>query len=116
MMRRVALVAVIAGLLPPVTGAAILLALAHSLKWGADLPVEVATIGTLAFFWFLVVSSVLFAALPAALFAGIGISVLVTLRARGLLPPALLPLGAVLGTGCGVLVVGVFGGVRWQVR
>ncbi len=47
-----------------------------------------------AFFWFLVVSSVLFAALPAALFAGIGISVLVTLRARGLLPPALLPLGA----------------------
>src|SRR2546422_2996543 len=66
------------------TGAAILLALAHSLKWGADLPVDVATIGTLAFFWFLVVYSVLFAALPAALFAGIGISVLVTLRARGL--------------------------------
>src|SRR6266540_5905829 len=46
MMRRVALVAVIAGLLPPGTGAAILLALAHSLKWGADLPVDVATIGT----------------------------------------------------------------------
>ena len=111
--RRVARLAVIAGLLSPVTGAGILLALAHT-KFRTHLPLDVATIGTFAYFWLLVVYSVLVAALPAALFAGMGASLLVTLPARGVSPRALLPLGAVLGAGCGLFVVGVFGGVPLQ--
>ena len=93
--RRVAWLAVIAGLLSPVTGAGILRALAH--KVGTSLPLDVPTIGTFAYFWVLVVYSVLFAALPAALFAGMGASSLLALRTRGLSHPALLSLGAVLG-------------------
>ena len=56
------------------------------------------------YFRHLVVDFVIFGALPAALVAGIGFSTLVTLRARGLSPRTLLPLGAVLGAVCGVLV------------
>ncbi len=109
--RRVAWLAVIAGLLSPVTGAGILLALAHT-QFGTHLPMGVATIGTRAFFWVLVAYS--FAALPTAIFAGMGASSLLTLRTRGLLPRAPLPLGAVLGAGCGLFIVGVFGGVGLQ--
>lgn len=114
MMCRAARAALIAGLLSPVTSAAILLALARFTTLGTPLPPDVETIGTLAFFMIVMLYAVLFTALPAALFAGIGISVLVTLRARGLSPPALLPLGAVLGAGCGLLLGGFGGGIKPQ--
>jgi len=54
------------------------------------------------------------AALLTAIVAGMGASSLLTLRTRGLLPRAPLPLGAVLGAGCGLFIVGVFGGVGLQ--
>ena len=115
MMCLVARVALIAGLLSPVTGVGILIALAHATKSGTDLPPDVATIGMLGTLALLIGYSVLFAALPAALLAGIGFFVLVTLRARGLSPPTLLALGAVLGAGGVILVIiGVFGNLELQ--
>ena len=51
---------------------------------------------------------------PAGLFAGMGASSLLTLRTRGLLPRAPLPLGAVLGAGCGLFIALVIGGERLQ--
>ena len=99
MVRRVVLVAVLTGALAPVTGAGLLLAFAY-IWFGAVVPLDIYT----RYFQSLVVGFMISGAAPAALFAGVGLSMLAGLRAGGLPPPALLLLGGVLGAGCGLLV------------
>jgi hypothetical protein len=99
MRRRLALVATLTAVLSPVTGAGLLLACAY-LRGGAAVPQDV----YMTYFRHLVVPFIMFGALPAALFAAVGLSALATLRARGLAAHTLLLLGAVLGAACGLLV------------
>ena len=99
MIRRLTGVALTAGLLAPVTGAALLLAIAY-IRFGTTVSQDVFAL----YFRLLVVTLVIFGTLPAALVAGIGFSTPVTLRARGLSPRTLQPLGAALGALCGPLV------------
>ena len=106
-MRRVARVALIAGFLSPVTGAGLLLSFAY-IRFGAAVPQDV----YMTYFRHLVVSLIIFGALPAAVFTGMGLGTFVKLRARGLSPRALLLLGSALGAGCCLLVAGVFLGTR----
>lgn len=98
----------IAAVLAPVTGAGVLLAFTY-VRFGTAAPQGVYAV----YFGHLVRSFIILGALPAALFAAMGLLTLTRLRARGLPPRALLLVGAVLGAGSGLLVpviIASFGG------
>ena len=99
-MRRLTSVALTVGLLSPVTAAGLFLAFAY-IRLG--LAVSDIRFGPI---WLLVGPFVILGALPAAILAGAGCWILVTLRARGLSPRNVLLLGTSLGAGCCLLITG----------
>ena len=105
MTLRLICVALIVGLLSPVTGAGILLTCDYIRFGPAVTPDFYMKYGR-----HLVVAFVVLSSLPAALVTGIALSILLTLREWGLSPRSLLPFSTALGAVCGVLITSALPG------
>jgi hypothetical protein len=96
--RRVALVAALAAVLSPVTGAVLIWLVARPSQ-------RVSAVEQIDAIVLYILYSLFYAALPAALFAAAGALVMLALIARGLSRSGLLSVGAVLGAVAGLVVV-----------
>ena len=100
--RRVALVAALAGVLSPVTGV-LLIRLAARPLFGMQ-PQNVGAIEQIDLVVVYIVYALFYTGLPAALCAGVGALVMFALTVRGLSRSVLLSVGAVLGAVAGLVV------------
>ena len=98
MIRGVALIAVLAAVLSPITGAVLLRLVARP-------PENVGAVEQIDTMVVYIVYSLFYAALPAALLGAAGASVMFALTARGLSRSSLLSIGAILGAVAGLVAV-----------